>query len=114
MQYEDPPVVKVHKKKHSFVHNAIANKSKTNDAHLERTLALTNPKKLAILQALHQASVEFKIMTALKNALFESEQLIDNHLLPLNEWKRIVAYETKNTLDGVEPMLREEILTKDG
>lgn len=114
MQYEEPPVVKVHPKKLSFVHNAIANKSKTNDAHLERTLALTSPKRVQILQALHQNSIEFKIMTGLKNSLFESELLIDNHLLPLEEWKRIVGYITKNMLDNVEPILREEIITKDG
>ena len=114
MQYEEPPVVKVHPKKLSFVHNAIANKSKTNDAHLERTLAMTSPKRVQILQALHQDSIEFKIMTGLKNSLFASELLIDNHLLPVEEYKRIIGYETKHLLDNVEPMLREEIITKDG
>ena len=102
MEYEEPPVVKVHKKKLSFVHNAVANKSKTNDAHLERTLAMSSPKRVKILQALHQNSIEFKLMTGLKNAMFESELLIDNHLLPLTEWKRILVYTTKNMLDPVE------------
>jgi len=35
VEYHAPPVVKNYDKKHSFVHNCIENKNKTNIAHFE-------------------------------------------------------------------------------
>jgi hypothetical protein len=35
---------------------------------------------------MHEAGVEFRNLTAFKNALFDSEELVDNHLVPMDEW----------------------------
>ena len=60
-----------------------------------------NATKFKILEDLHDQSIEFRAMTAFKNALFDSEELEENHLLPLDEWERIRSYETRNILDKV-------------
>ena len=110
MTYTKPPVVKDFKKKMSFVHNMIANKSKTNDEHLTNTLKLTNPRKVAILRSLHEKLIDVKVMTGLKNALFDSSKLVDSHLIPVEEYQRIRRYETKHLLDDQDELLLQEIL----
>ena len=96
MTYEAPPVVREFPKKHSFVHNQVANKAKTNNEHLETIINSTvlNGGKAKILRELHERGVEFRAMTSFKNALFDSDKLYDNHLLPVEEWERIAARHT--------------------
>jgi hypothetical protein len=36
--------------------------------------------------------MDFRKLTMLKNALFESENLEDNHLVPIDDWNEVVAY----------------------
>ena len=48
-------------------------------------------------------------MTAFKNALFDSELLVDNHLLPVAEWERIRKYETHHRLDAINSAILNEI-----
>ena len=48
-------------------------------------------------------------MTAFKNALFDSEELIDNHLLPVEEWEKVRKYETHQTLDKINQAILGEI-----
>jgi hypothetical protein len=45
--------------------------------------------------------------------LFDSEQLIENHLVPLSTWKEIKAVEMIWVLDDVEPLILEEIQQDD-
>ena len=53
-------------------------------------------------------------MTMLKNELFESEDLIDNHLVTQQEWddtkERLQIY----NMDKIESLLLQEIKQKDG
>ena len=53
-------------------------------------------------------------MTQLKNALFDSDLLQDNHFLPLDEFEKIRLYETYGTLDCVKEPLLREIITSEG
>lgn len=96
------------------MHNAIANKFKRNDDHLHNAWKHTNPKKIAIVQELHKNSIELRTMTALKNALFDSELVTESHLLPMEEFERIRVYETQNHLDSAKDMLIAQIKTSDG
>ena len=54
--YKAPPIVKSFPKKHSFVHNQIANKTKTNNDHLTAIIKddVLNSNKYKILQELHE------------------------------------------------------------
>ena len=71
-----------------------------------------NAKKYKILRELHNNSIEFRHVTAFKNALFDSELLIDKHMLPVEEWERIRKYETHHLLDSINPLLLEELAVK--
>ena len=48
-------------------------------------------------------------MIMLKNALFDSDFLRDNHIVPLSVWKKEVNYLFQNKLDTVEGLILEEI-----
>jgi len=48
------------------------------------------------------------MLTAFKNALFDSDQLTENHLVPLPVWKELKEYEMIWVLDDVEPLILEE------
>ena len=87
------------------MHNAIANKLKRNDEHLQSVVTSSNPKILAVIRGLHANGIELKIMTAFKNAMFESDKVTDNHMLPMEEFERIRLYETQNRLDSVKEKL---------
>ena len=50
------------------------------------------------------------MLTAFKNALFDSELVVENHLIPLHEWSRIKPIEMIYVLDDVEPLILEECL----
>ena len=58
---------------------------------------------------LHENSVDFRSLANLKNALFDSEMLRENHLVPLSEWTKEVKYQLKNALDPCEALILEEI-----
>ena len=49
------------------------------------------------------------MLTAFKNALFDCEELEENHLVPLSVWKELKTYEMLYVLDDVEPLILEEI-----
>jgi len=53
------------------------------------------------------------MLTAFKNALFDSDQLTENHLVPLHVWKELKEYEMIYMLDEVEPLILEECLQGD-
>ena len=114
MKYVKPPLVREIKQKNSFVHNAIANKFKRNDDHLISAYKLANPRKIAIIKELHANSVEFGTMSAFKNALFGSEHISEDYMLPLEEFERIREYETVHQLDSVRDKLVAEIVEKGG
>ena len=48
-EYQAPPMQSIKKKKNSFVHTQIANKSKTNNDHLENLTKNLNSNKMWIL-----------------------------------------------------------------
>ena len=43
-----------------------------------------------------------------KNALFDSEELEENHLIPMPVWKERKEYDMIYVLDNVEPLILEE------
>lgn len=55
IQYVEPGIKK-QKQKYNFVHNLLAAKSKTNNAHLEKIIdsSIFNPGKYEILKQLHE------------------------------------------------------------
>lgn len=75
VEYQMPAVKKVFKRRDSVIHNAIANKFKRNDEHLEETMKVSNPGKVALIKALHNNNIGFTLITSLKNGLFESDKL---------------------------------------
>ena len=52
---------------------------------------------------MHECSIDFRSLTALKNALFDSDNLEDNHLVPIDDWKKLKQYHLHRSLDPVEP-----------
>ena len=106
-----PPVVKNLQDKSTFVHNCIANKNKSNISHFENIYnkRVFNDRKHKIMTILHENSVDFRSLANLKNALFDSEMLRENHLVPLSEWTKEVKYQLKNALDPCEALILEEI-----
>ena len=53
-------------------------------------------------------------MTSLKNELFDSDKLKDNHLLPLNEFNAILTKTTHGRLDNIAPKIVNELKNPDG
>lgn len=98
--YVPPPVSKPIQKRHSFVHNAIANKTKSNVEFVEDILSneVLNPKKRKILLALHHHKIDFRMLMAFKNALFDSEELEDNQFVPLSVWNEVGEYQMNHLL----------------
>ena len=58
---------------------------------------------------LHENSVDFRSLANLKNALFDSEELRENHIVPISVWKEQVKYQCQNALDPCELLILEEI-----
>ena len=77
------------------MHNCLANKSKVNLDHFYKIYnnKVLNSRKKKIMEILHATKVDFRMLTAFKNALFDSEELKDNHLIPLQVWKDVLIYE---------------------
>ena len=74
--------------KSTFVHNCVVNKNKVNTDHFHKIYnhKSFSKNKLKILQTLHANSIDFRKMVGFKNALFDSEELKDNHLVPIHVW----------------------------
>lgn len=79
-EYVPPPVTKSFLKRHSFVHNTLANKTQSNVEFIETINSdkVLNANKRRILSALHNASIDFRMLRSFKNALFDSEELTEN------------------------------------
>lgn len=54
---------------------------------------------------MHDQHIDFRLLMQFKNALFDSESLMENHLVPLSVWKEIKAVEMIWVLDEVEPLI---------
>lgn len=68
-----------------------------------------NKRKHEIIAKMHEQHIDFRMLTAFKNALFDSEELEENHLVPLRVWKELKTYEMLYVLDDVEPLILQEI-----
>ena len=104
VEYTPPPVSKIFETKNTFVHNQIANKNKVNVEHFKNIFnkKTFSDKKRALIQKMHECGVEFRNLTSFKNALFDSEDLEENHLVPLSDWKELKVYHLHSTFDPVE------------
>ena len=58
---------------------------------------------------MHEAGIEFRNLTAFKNALFDSEELVDNHLVPMSEWRELKQYHLQLKFDSVEAEVLKEV-----
>jgi hypothetical protein len=45
----------------------------------------------------------------LKNALFDSDELRENHLVPLRVWNELKAYEMRDELNACDDLIMGEI-----
>ena len=106
-----PPVSKVFEHKSTFVHNQIANKNKVNVEHFKNIFnkSTFTEQKRTLIQKMHEAGVEFRNLTAFKNAMFDSEELEDNHLVPMHEWTTHKKYYLHGSLDSVEADVLKEV-----
>ena len=111
INYVPPPVTKNFVPRHSLVHNVIQNKNKINLNHFYKIYNknVLNKRKHEIIAKMHEQHIDFRMLTAFKNALFDSEELEENHLVPLSVWKELKTYEMLYVLDDVEPLILEEI-----
>jgi len=96
---------KVHR--NSFVHNCLENKSKVNLDHFYKIYSnkVLNTRKKKILEIMHATKVDFRMLTAFKNALFDSEELVENHLVPLQVWKDTLIIEMQYCLSPAEDLI---------
>lgn len=74
-KYIPPPVSKLIEKKHSWVHNTLANKTQSNHEFVERMRsgAVLTPARRKIIKTLHDHGIDFRMLSAFKNAMFDSE-----------------------------------------
>ena len=102
VKYVPPPVVKDILKKNTFVHNCLANKSKNNVEHFENIYnkKILTQRKRKIIGILHERRIDFRMLQALKNALFDLDELEDNHLVSLESYRETAHYEMNKLLDG--------------
>ena len=42
---------------------------------------------------MHEENIDFRLLMQFKNSLFDSEDLVENHLIPLSTWKEIKEYD---------------------
>ena len=112
--YVPPPVVNTFEKKETFVHSCIQNKQKSNVDHIANINKQYSKEKHSILKLMHENDVDFRMLTQFKNALFDSEMLEDNHLITIDEWKKILKYEMQSKLDPIEHLILDEIKNSDG
>jgi hypothetical protein len=62
---------------------------------------------------MHEHHVDFRNLTAFKNALFDSELLEENHLVPYSEWQNLKEYYLGDSIDKVEKEILSEIQVGD-
>ena len=61
---------------------------------------------------MHEDNIDFRMLTSFKNALFDSEELQENHLVPLSEWVSIKAHEMPHSMKNpLEQMILDEIVS---
>jgi hypothetical protein len=101
-EYIPPPVSKKFEKKHSFVHNTLANKTQSNIDFIEKINSDTvlTAQKRKILSALHRHGIDFRMLRAFKNALFDSEELEENQYVPVQVFYDIGEYEMNRLFKG--------------
>jgi hypothetical protein len=89
LEYNPPSLKKSAIDKNTFVHNCVVNKNKVNVDHFDKIYNKHsfNANKMKILRAMHEHSIDFNKLTSFKNALFDSELLKDNHLVPMSVWR---------------------------
>ena len=89
--YVPPPVTKSIQDKSTYVHNCITNKNKSNIGHFDNIYnkKVFNEQKYKIMKVLHASGIDFRRLTSLKNALFDSEDLKENHLVPMSTWNEL-------------------------
>lgn len=80
------------------MHNQIANKNKVNVEHFKNIYnrAIFTDTKRHVIQQMHESNLDFRALASFKNALFDSEELEDNHLVPLSVWTELKQYEMQN------------------
>lgn len=61
------------------------------------------------MKLLHASGIDFRRLTSLKNALFDSEDLKENHLIPIKTWNELKEYEMRNELDPCLDLIMSEI-----
>jgi len=61
------------------------------------------------MKTLHSSGVDFRRLTSLKNACFDSEELSENHLVPLKVWNELKEYEMRDELKQCEHLIMNEI-----
>jgi len=90
LEYNPPELKKSAIDKNTFVHNCVVNKNKVNVDHFDKIYSKKqfNNNKMRILRTLHEHSIDFNKLTAFKNALFDSEELRENHLVPVSVWNQ--------------------------
>ena len=102
VQYIPPPVTKAFAKRHSWVHNTLENKSKTNPQFLEhlRSPDVLTPSRRKVLLALRAHGIDSRMLLQFKNALYDSETLTESQYVPLATWQAVGHYEMNRLLDG--------------
>lgn len=113
--YVAPPVSKTFEVKDNFVHNQIANKNKVNVDHFKNIYnrKIFTDTKRYVIQQMHETGLDFRALASFKNALFDSEELEDNHLVSMAVWTELKEYEMQKTLDPVEGLILKEIQVGD-
>jgi hypothetical protein len=61
-----------------------------------------------IIDKMHEQRIDFRLLMQFKNALFDQDELEENHLIPLEIWKERKVYDMITVLDDVEPLILEE------
>ena len=112
--YVAPPVTKTFPRRHSFVHNCLANKTQSNLDFIEQINSgeVLNANKRRILAAMHRRGVDFRMLRAFKNALFDADELADNQYVPVPVWDEIGEYEMNRRLSANGGELNDIILSE--
>ena len=84
------------------MHNSLANKNKSNIEFLHniKSSQVLNVRKKEILLQMKNKGIDFRQFMAFKNALFDSEDVIDNIYLPVKSFINIGEYEMQGALLG--------------
>jgi hypothetical protein len=66
------------------------------------------------VQQMHESNIDFRNLTSLKNALFDSDQLEKNHLVPREEWDQLKLYHIHSRrFSDIEQDLLDEVQVGD-